>query len=59
MSRGQDLQKLPQVKAWKMALEEMFEFGTNANGTIKKIPKKGTAAYKKLKKRQAEIMKQM
>lgn len=55
---GKKLKKLPAVSAWDKALAESFEFGVKNNGTIKLIPKKGTAAYRKIKKRQQEILKQ-
>lgn len=58
MCQGDELQKLEAVKAWQMALQEKFKFAKagDAFGSTK-IPKKGTPAYKKLKKRQMEILK--
>jgi len=53
---GKKLKKLPEVAAWDQALAEFFTFGVKNNGTIKLIPKKGTDAYKKIKKRQREIL---
>ena len=52
---GKALQKMDAVKAWRQALKEKHDF-TTAKGKARLIPKKGTKAYKAIKKRMQELM---
>lgn len=52
---GKALQKMDAVKAWRKALKEKHDF-TTAKGKVRLIPKKGSTAYKAIRKRQLELM---
>jgi hypothetical protein len=52
---GKVLQKMDAVKAWRQALKEKHDF-TTKEGKVRLIPKKGTKAYNKIKKRMQELM---
>lgn len=52
---GKELLKMDAVKAWRKALKEKHDF-TTAKGKVRLIPKKGSKAYKAIRKRQLELM---